>query len=309
MALRKYPDIRVSVWSDVTCESSYENWGMPEGLPTSDTHEYPYEKMVPFGDSARVDTQALPSETFDYIDSESMVAFGHSTRGDTQELPYEALDDMDIDEETESEDGENESRSGYTTDSGSETYQSDFSRTVEAFDRLERRWVAEAETGAVQAAETLREIQEMEVEYAVRFGIYRDLVSGNKTELGIARAKTHNRMQTRKRNLKVIGLPVKGRAVLSKKKERKPRQRIDPQSGLRVHWEEFRKAHDDLPWSELKSTWKQYPRKGKPTKFRVYKDEALTWCGCYSRWGDFYERADLHRWFIKLPRVHKLPSH
>ena len=63
------------MWSDVARDSSSANSGMPEALPITDTHEYPYRRMVPFGDSARVSTKALPLETLGDIDTESMVPF------------------------------------------------------------------------------------------------------------------------------------------------------------------------------------------------------------------------------------------
>ena len=68
------------MWSDVARDSSSANSGMPEALPITDTHEYPYRRMVPFGDSARVSTKALPLETLEDIDTESMVPFGYSAK-------------------------------------------------------------------------------------------------------------------------------------------------------------------------------------------------------------------------------------
>ena len=39
-ALRKYPDIRASVWCDSPMDEKYEGYGRPLGVPISDTHNY-----------------------------------------------------------------------------------------------------------------------------------------------------------------------------------------------------------------------------------------------------------------------------
>ena len=146
----------------------------------------------------------------------------------------------------------------------------------------------------------------MEVEYALAYHIYQDLLTGETTERALANEKTRNRNQTRIRaNPKqAIGLPIKGRAGAKRNQKRKPRHRIDTETGEQIHWEDFRKAHANLSWCELQRKWKSYPRKFKRIKYRVYQDEEMTWSCCYSRYGDYFERHELHRWFIKLPRAH-----
>ena len=39
--IRKYPDVRPSVWGDHPQPSNYEWWGCPETVPRTVTHEYP----------------------------------------------------------------------------------------------------------------------------------------------------------------------------------------------------------------------------------------------------------------------------
>ena len=39
-----------------------------------------------------------------------------------------------------------------------------------------------------------QELKDAELNYALRYGVYRHLISGHETERGLARRKTHNRM-------------------------------------------------------------------------------------------------------------------
>ena len=53
------------------------------------------------------------------------------------------------------------------------------------FHLLERRWLSER--NSERRAELLREIEEAELQYAIKYGIYRDLVTGSRTEVGLSR--------------------------------------------------------------------------------------------------------------------------
>ena len=91
------------------------------------------------------------------------------------------------------------------------------------FNLLERRWLSERTSE--RREELLREIAEAELQYALKYGIYRDLVTGDRTEVGLSREKTRNRMRTRRLQHRCIGLPVRGRASKSVKKKKNQRTR------------------------------------------------------------------------------------
>ena len=105
-----------------------------------------------------------------------------------------------------------------TTLSGSEIFKSEYEVAVESFAVLENRWLHE--TNMLQQQSLYKAVFEAEVAFAVEFGVYADLITGNKTVLSIAKDKTRNRMRTRLKNNRCIGLPVSGRAVKRKKENK-----------------------------------------------------------------------------------------
>ena len=142
---------------------------------------------------------------------------------------------------------------------------------MEEFDLLERRWVSEKNLD--RKNQLLQDVFDAEVQYAQSYGIYDDLVTGNRTVESVSKRKTHNRQQTRRKQERCIGLPVKGRASKRMKKKKKPRCRIDVESGQILDWENFCIENVDLSLSNLTRRWRNHPRVTRPAKSRRCNDE------------------------------------
>ena len=179
-------------------------------------------------------------------------------------------------------------------------YKSDLSEIIAAFDVLERRWFSEIDPE--RRAQLYRAVQDAEVQFAITCGIYGDLVFGNRSLVSISKEKTPNRMRTRRKHQRCIGLPVEGRASMRMEKKRKPRCRIDVVRQRILDWESFRIENEDLPYSEIRRKWRTHPRVGRPVKSRQFNNEELSWSECVNRFSDYYERAELHKWYVGLPR-------
>ena len=168
------------------------------------------------------------------------------------------------------------------------------------FDLLERRWLSERTSEGQE--ELLREIEEAELQYAIKYGIYRDRVTRSRTEAGLSKEKTRNRMRTRRLQHRCIGLPIRGRASKKIKKKRNPRCRIVVGSRQVIDWESFRQENANLSWPGLQRKWKMPPRVGRPIRSRHFRNEELSWSECVRRFGGYYGRAELHAWYVSLPR-------
>ena len=105
-----------------------------------------------------------------------------------------------------------------STQSGSVLCQSEYESVVENFEALENQWLNEPDS--LQQENLYKSIFDAEVGFAVKFGIYSHLITGNQKEVSVAKDKTRNRMRTRLKNKCCIGLPVQGRAVKREKLEK-----------------------------------------------------------------------------------------
>ena len=102
---------------------------------------------------------------------------------------------------------------------GSLIIKSGYERAVHNFGGLENQWLNEADS--LQQQTLYKSIFEAEVAFAVKFGIYSHLITGNQKEVSVAKDKTRNRMRTRLKNKCCIGLPVQGRALKREKTRKK----------------------------------------------------------------------------------------
>ena len=59
---------------------------------------------------------------------------------------------------------------------------------------------------------------------------------------------------------------------------------------------------EDLPYLEIRRKWRTHPRVGRPVKSRQFNNEELPWSECVNRFSDYYELAELHKWYLGLPR-------
>ena len=105
-----------------------------------------------------------------------------------------------------------------STESGSVISQFEYEGVVKNFEALENQWLNEPDS--LQQENLYKSIFDAEVAFAVKFGIYSHLITGNQKEVSVAKDKTRNRMRTRLKNKCCIGLPVQGRAMKREKLRR-----------------------------------------------------------------------------------------
>ena len=105
-----------------------------------------------------------------------------------------------------------------STESGSVISQFEYDSAVKNFGALENQWLNEPDS--LQQETLYKSIFEAEFAFAVKFGIYSHLITGNQKEVSVAKDKTRNRMRTRLKNKCCIGLPVQGRAMKREKLKR-----------------------------------------------------------------------------------------
>ena len=185
--------------------------------------------------------------------------------------------------------------------SGSEIFKSEYEVAVESFVFLENRWLHE--TNMLQQQSLYKAVFEAEVAFAIEFDVYADLITGNQTVLSIAKDKTRNRMRTRLKNNRCIGLPVSGRAVKRKKRKQVPRSRVDPVTRQIVTWSSFLQLHSTTMHHDLLLLWRKLPRLRRAAKSRWWAGESLSWSRCVERYRDFYDMASLYTWYVELPRA------
>ena len=307
--LRKYPDIRISVWGD---EAAYdENSGRPLELPTADTDHY----IIPF-----IDTPPHPSPPPPPPPPPPLLALPISS-------PPCLMDEGDDSDSDETEVSDVDMNDGSVKNSISALSSRALSWDTQDFIALEHRWVSETDIWAKY--DLYKKVEEWEVQYALKHRIYSDIVEGNQTELSIAKKKTRNRMKSRRTHNKAVGLPVKGRARASKiitwhtfqlqnqqlspderyakwkalPLRRVRKVRLDPDTRKIIKWKTFQLQHAHLSSTDQYKRWKALPRGKSQTLIRDYKGEPLTWWDCKAKYSDYYEMSDIATWFQNLPRM------
>ena len=104
------------------------------------------------------------------------------------------------------------------------------------FVALEHEW--QKECNAEEKKRLYKAVENAEVTYAIRFHIYDDVRTGKQSIVNIAKDKTRNRMRTRLKSNRCIGLPEMGRAMPRKRKPAS-RVRVDPESRQTISWKMF----------------------------------------------------------------------
>ena len=188
-----------------------------------------------------------------------------------------------------------------SAESGSVVSQFEYESAVKNFGALENQWLNEPDS--LQQETLYKSIFEAEVAFAVKFGIYSHLITGNQKEVSVAKDKTRNRMRTRLKNKCCIGLPVQGRAMKREKTKKVVRMRVDPETRQIVSWLSFQQRHKTTMPDDLVGLWNKLPRVTRPSKARWWEGEAMTWKQCMDRYLDFFDMSSLRTWYIKLPRA------
>ena len=129
---------------------------------------------------------------------------------------------------------------------------------------------------------------------------YDDLRIGNQSIVTIAKDKTRNRMRTRMKSNRCIGLPEMGRAM-PRKRKRASRLRVDPESRQTISWKMF--CAKNSPADDLRKQWRALPRLRTKAKQRVWKGYAFSWGQCVAWYRDDFEMSYLFEWFRSLERV------
>ena len=70
-----------------------------------------------------------------------------------------------------------------------------------------------------------------------------------------------------------------------------------------MDWSSFRQARPGWTKHQLLQQWRTYPRVARPVTDRMFRDQRLSWTECTQRFGDYYDRSELHKWYTNLPRV------
>ena len=143
-------------------------------------------------------------------------------------------------------------------------------------------------------------VENAEITYAIRFHIYDDVRTGNQSIVNIAKDKTRNRMRTRMKSNRCIGLPEMGRAM-PRKRKRASRLRVDPESRQTISWKMF--CAKNSPADDLRKQWRALPRLRPKAKQRVWKGYAFSWGQCVAWYRDDFEMPHLFEWFRSLERV------
>ena len=115
-----------------------------------------------------------------------------------------------------------------STVSRAEMSNSEYQSAVNNFRTLENQWLNEKDP--LQQQILYESINDAEIAFAVRFGVYSPLIRGNQEELSVAKNKTRSRMQTRLKYKCCIGVPVQARAVKRQKTRKVARLCVDPET-------------------------------------------------------------------------------
>ena len=308
--IRKYPDIRPSVWGDHPQSSDYEWWGCPPTVPKIVTDEYPEiapaNKRQRHATTVRSKNRAESEDvyTLDSSSSESPSEYSYSeSNSDMQNLSSalkkihgergaSAIDsEEDEDEDRDDDDDMSEYHSGSKEDD------------AKAFMQLEKEW--QQETDILLKEELYTQVQRAEVKYCVKHGVY-DRVIGNTTKPSFAKTKTRSRMRNRLKRNRCLGLPTALDTLPTRRNEKKkkwPKERVDPKTSLTISFSAFKKRERKLSKYEQMELWRTFKRRKKEPRGRLYKDEIITWSECVDRWAFEYEMSRLYTWFQELEKV------
>ena len=298
--IRKYPDLRHSVWGDEPCPPNEEWWQCPWGVPKIDTHEYPEA----FNMTEERPVRREIEESSDWSsDSEGDYSLSSANRGESAHEDYEDIGSMsDSAEENEALD---DGRSIVTEETADVWYTEGYEDDVTAFGMLENAWNREPEGCRKEAL--YYQLRDFEVEYAVKHHIYAHLLQGNETEVGFAKNKTRSRMRTRLTEKRCIGVPKKDNGALRTNRENNRRRwkkvRIDPDTDQAVSWAAFKRKHSELNERQAQDAFKKLKRRKKEATTRTYNGEVFTWLECVRRWSFYWEMAQLYVWFSQLKKV------
>ena len=188
-----------------------------------------------------------------------------------------------------------------STSRGSVMFKSEYEIAEEHFANLEERWLHE--TDPTKKENLKHAVTEAEIAFALRFRIYAEILTGNEQEDSIAKKKTRNRMRTRVKENRCIGLPVKGRAKRRHKTRKVLRSRVDPLTRHVVSWPILLQQNKEATHQDLIRLWRQLPRVRRRAKARWWEGGSMTWSQCVNRYCNFYDMSVLYVWFKKLPRA------
>ena len=298
----KYPGIRPSVFGDLDRGAAYESWMRPEDMPDYNTHTYKYEPILAedaINTASNIDVHSEPlGPTVLPISVRCVALFDRPTHSGIESDD----DNVDISPVVfNSVCAEGLSSCAVSLEEmWIETSNFEVDLSIENwFLALEDRWFRAFD--AEERRQLCRMVYEAEVDYALYYGIYCKILVGYQTLEGVTKIKTRNRHQTRKRQQRCIGLPEEGRAAMILTKNKAPRCRLDVESRHVLCWDNFRKENAHLPFAVMMDKWKRNPRIRRTLRSRRYRSEALSWTDTVRRFGDYYDGAELYRWFGSLP--------
>ena len=151
-----------------------------------------------------------------------------------------------------------------------------------------------------------KKLEEEEIAYSLKKGLYRHLVRPDQSEVSFVKDKTRNRMRTRRKNNRCIGLPTVTDTKPSRKNENEnhwPKERFDPVTSAAITWTYFNTLHWNLPKRERLEKWKSLRRRKIEARARQFHEVVLTWDECVQRWNFDYEIGELYTWYRQLKKV------
>ena len=373
--IRKYPNVKSSVWSDYAESPDKEWYGCPLAVPKTDTHDYPIHKKE---DHVKTDPSKDSSESEEgYYNFESDVGESSSC-SEAEKIKSECGKRTLGSEACESDDGDDNDDWGWEERSGeldnlkrpagfqgpasisSERtefyhYRKNYDDDVQAFGMLENRWQQERDgayllwlenndgddTASISSERTefyhyqeyydddvqafgilenkwhqeknlmekrrlYKELEKEEIAYSLKKGLYRQLVRPNHSEASFVKDKTRNRMRTRRKNNRCIGLPTVTDTKATTKNENKkhwPKERVDPVTSAAVTWTYFNTLYWNLPKRERLEKWRSLRRRKIEARARKFHEVVLTWDECVQRWNFDYEIGELYAWYRQLEKV------
>ena len=298
--MRKYPDLRYSVWGDEPVPPREEWYQTPPGIPKNNTHNY--AEVLPERPRSEEEDESTESEGDYSISSRDPWDRGASVHEDFEDMISDSAEE-DYDDDDDRSVASDETKASQET--AVRWYQEGYEKDVKRFGMLENAWLLEK--NCWRKEELYYQLQDLENEYAVRHHIYRDLLTGNETEEGFAKKKTRSRMRTRLKENRCIGVPtVKGGACRTNRENKKRRWkkvRVDPITEEIVTWKTFKRKHSQLNEQDARRAFKKLKRKKREARTRRYNGEVFTWMECAERWGFYYEMGELASWFNQLEKV------
>ena len=147
-----------------------------------------------------------------------------------------------------------------------------------------------------------RRLQDKELQYALRFAVYRELLRGNQTERSVALKKIRNRMRSRQKNGNELGPPNARKKGVTPQapRQKPPRGRLDPITEEVISLPTFRKLNPQCNPSDLMEQYRRLPRRRLPDARRYHAGRYYSWQE-YVSWYIFqYPMPDLLESWGKL---------